>query len=52
MNVEVKLVPVGEVNGVKSVLKKSTLVASKDFKAGETIYQASLLKSNIDWNRS
>lgn len=41
MNVQVKLVPVGEINGVKSVLKRSTLVASKDFKTGETIYMAS-----------
>lgn len=40
MNVQVKLVPVGEVNGVASALKKTTLVAKKDFKAGEVIYKA------------
>jgi hypothetical protein len=39
MNVRVKLVPVGEINGVKSALRKTTLIAKKDFKAGEVIYK-------------
>jgi hypothetical protein len=42
MNVKVNLVSVGEINGVKSALKKSTLVASKDFKEGDTIYKVSV----------
>ena len=40
MNVQVKQIPVGEINGVKSALKKSTMVAIKSFRAGETIYKA------------
>lgn len=48
MNVEVKLVPVGEINGIKSVLKKSTLVAAKDFKAGETIYKEKPIVAALD----
>jgi hypothetical protein len=56
MNVQVKFVPVGEINGVKSALKKSTLVAAKDFRIGETIYKASrstgaLAGGAHRWNR-
>jgi hypothetical protein len=40
MNVRVKLVPVGEINGINSALKKTTLIARKDFKAGDVIYKA------------
>lgn len=49
MNVRVNLVPVGEVNGVKSAaLKKTTLVAAKDFKEGDTIYQEKPIVACLD----
>jgi hypothetical protein len=56
MNVQIKLVPVGEINGVKSALKEFTLVATKDFRAGETIYKASRFTGALTggthrWNR-
>jgi hypothetical protein len=47
MNVQVKLVPVGEINGVKSALKRFTLVATKEFRAGETIYKASYFAGTL-----